>query len=126
MKISTDELLFFNPMPQLLPIYEELKTRLEARYPEITLRVTKTQISFRSRYVFAMVSLPYRRKKDWPREYLMISFGLDHRVDSPRIVEAVEAYPNRWTHHVLAVGRKDIDERIMNWLDEAYNFSMIK
>ena len=126
MKISTDELLFFNPMPQLLPIYEELKTRLEARYPEMTLRVTKTQISFRSRYVFAMVSLPYRRKKDWPREYLMISFGLDHRMDSTRIVEAVEAYPSRWTHHVLAVSRKDIDERLMNWLDEAYNFSIIK
>ena len=126
MKISTDELLFFNPMPQLLPIYEELKTRLEARYPEMTLRVTKTQISFRSRYVFAMVSLPYRRKKDWPREYLMISFGLDHRMDSTRIVEAVEAYPSRWTHHVLVVSREDIDERLMNWLDEAYNFSMIK
>lgn len=83
----------------------------------MTIKVTKTQISFRSRYVFAMASLPYRRMKDWPKEYLMLSFGLNYRKDSPRIVQAVEAYPNRWTHHVIVERTEYLDDELLGcWL----------
>lgn len=99
---------------------------LAVRYPEMTVKVTKTQISFRSRYVFAMASLPYRRMKDWPKEYLMVSFRLSYQKKSPCIVQAVEAYPNRWTHHVIVLGIENLDDELFSWLDEAYRFSMIK
>ena len=124
--MSADEDLFFNRLPRFLPVYEALKERLEARHPDMAAKVTKTQISFRSRYVFAMVSLPYRRKKDWPKEYLMVSFGLDQQKKSPRIVQSVEAYPNRWTHHVIVERAEDLNEELLCWLEEAYQFSMIK
>jgi hypothetical protein len=66
--VSQDELLFFARLPALLPVYTALKERLSARHPEMTVKVSKTQISFRSRYVFAMVSLPHRRLLGWPEE----------------------------------------------------------
>ncbi|MFR1051062.1 MAG: DUF5655 domain-containing protein [Lachnospirales bacterium] len=124
--MTTDELLFFDPLPQFLSVYEALKNTLAARYPEMTVRVTKTQISFRNRYVFAMVSLPCRRKKGWPEKYLMVSFGLAAQKESPRIAAAVEAYPGRWTHHVIIERAEDLDAQLLDWINEAYQFSMAK
>lgn len=124
--MTTEELLFFNRMPQFSTVYAELKNTLAARYPVLDVTVTKTQISFRNRYVFAMVSLPGRRKKTWPKEYLMVSFGLAAQKQSPRIAVAVEAYPGRWTHHVLVETVEDLDAELLGWLDEAYQFSMVK
>jgi len=124
--MTTDELLFFERLPRFLPVYEALKDTLAARYPEMTVKVTKTQISFRSRYVFAMVSLPYRRKKEWPKEYLLVSFGLPAEESSPRIAASVEAYPGRFTHHVLVERTEDLDAELLGWIDEAYRFSLVK
>jgi hypothetical protein len=92
----------------------------------MAVKVTKTQISFRCRYVFAMVSLPYRRKKEWPREYLMVSFGLPAQEKSPRITASAEAYPGRWTHHVIVERPEELDAELLGWIDEAYRFSIVK
>lgn len=94
--------------------------------PELSIKVAKTQISLRSRYVFAAVSLPWRRVKGWPQTYLLVSFGLGHKKESSRIAQAVEAYPNRWTHHVLIQREEEIDDELIGWLEEAYRFSMTK
>lgn len=124
--MTTDELLFFDRLPRFLPIYETLKALLEARYPEMTVEVSKTQISLRNRYVFAAVSLPERRMKDWPKEYLLITFGLNHPNKSPRIALSVEPYPGRFTHHVIVEREAQLDDELLGWLDEAYSFSMVK
>ena len=124
--MTTDELMFFDKMPRFLPVYEKLKDTLSAKYPDLKVRVTKTQISFCNRHVFAMVSLPFRKMKGWPQEYLLVSFGLSHQKESPRIAQSVEAYPNRWTHHVITQSTADIDGQLLSWLDEAYLFSMVK
>lgn len=124
--MSFDEIAFFNRMPQMLPLYVALREKLERAYPDMDVRVAKTQISFRNRHVFAMASLPWRRVKGWPEAYLLVSFGLPCRKESPRIAQAVEAYPNRWTHHVLVVTEDEIDDTLMSWLDEAFWFSAAK
>lgn len=124
--MSFDEIAFFNRMPQMLPLYAALREKLERAYPDMDVRVAKTQISFRNRHVFAMASLPWRRVKGWPEAYLLVSFGLPCRKESPRIAQAVEAYPNRWTHHVLVVTEDEIDDTLMSWLDEAFWFSAAK
>lgn len=124
--MSTEELLFFDKMPEMLSPYEKLKGELEMLYPDMTVKVSKTQITFRNRYGFAMVSLPWRRVKGWPKEYLLVSFGLSYCKTSPRIAQAVEAYPNRWTHHVIVTCAEEIDEELMGWIGEAYEFSMVK
>lgn len=124
--MSFDEIAFFNRMPQMLPLYAALREKLERAYPDMDVRVARTQISFRNRHVFAMASLPWRKVKGWPEAYLLVSFGLPCRKESPRIAQAVEAYPNRWTHHVLVVAEDEIDNTLMSWLDEAFWFSAAK
>ena len=79
-----------------------------------------------SRHLFAAVSLPLRRKKTWPEECLVVTFGLGARLDSSRIAVAVEPYPNRWTHHVLVSREEEIDSELLGWLQEAYTFSECK
>ena len=124
--LTGDELLFFNAHPGLLPLYEALRGKILAAQPDASVRISKTQISFRSRYIFAMVSLPVHRRKGWPEEYLLFSFGLGRRLDSPRVVQAVEPYPNRWTHHVLLTEPGQLDGEWMGWVEEAWRFSMTK
>ena len=124
--MTDDELLFFVEWPQLLPLYEKLRVYLESVYPNLTIKVSKTQISFYNRHMFAMVSLPTRRKKTWPKEFLMVSFGLDHQVISQRIAMSVEAYRDRWTHHVLVTDESQLDEELYAWITEAYTFALCK
>lgn len=124
--MSIDEEMFFQTMPQMLPLYAVLKEKLQKAYPEMKIKVAKTQISFRSRYVFAVVSLPWRRQKGWPERYMLVSFGLAARRQSPRIRRAVEAYPGRWTHHVVVQTAEEIDRELLDWIHEAYLFSMAK
>lgn len=121
-----DELLFFDQMPAILPVYARLREQLEAAYPDLGIRVGKSQISFRNRYGFAAASLPWRRVKGWPAEYLLVTFGLARRLDDPRIAQAVEPYPNRWTHHVLVQTPEEVDETLLRWIDEAYWFAQSK
>ena len=121
-----DELLFFDKMPAILPVYARLREQLAAAYPDLGIRVGKSQISFRNRYGFAAASLPWRRVKGWPAEYLLVSFGLARRLDDPRIAQAVEPYPNRWTHHVLVQTPEEVDETLLRWIDEAYWFAQSK
>lgn len=124
--MTEDELLFFNRFPAAIPIYQELKERLEAAYPDLRVKVSKTQISFYNRRMFAMASPPWRWVKGWPADYLLVSFGLPYRKENPRIAQAVEPYPNRWTHHVLLLRPEDADQELAAWLDEAYRFAAAK
>ena len=69
------------------------------------------------------MSLPVRRRKGWPEHCIVVTIGLSHRLESPRIAVAVEPYPNRWTHHVLVSGEEQIDGELLDWLKEAWAFS---
>ena len=60
------------------------------------------------------------------KEYLLVSFGLPYQEKSQRIVQAVEACPNRWTHHVAVQGMQEVDGELLGWIDEAYRFSAVK
>lgn len=120
------ELLFFNDMPQMFPVYAKLREELDRAGLDCTAKVGKTQITLRNRYVFAGVSLPWRKVKGWPEVYLLVSFGLSYRKEDPRIALATEPYPNRWTHHVLLTGPEEVDDTLMAWIQEAYQFSMVK
>lgn len=124
--MESDEILFFDRAPRMLEVYAALSDLLKRRYPELQIRVGRTQISFSNRHIFAMVSLPIRRRRDWPEECLIVSFGLPCRIESLRIFQAVEPYPGRWTHHVPIERADEIDAELMDWIDTAYHFSMLK
>ena len=119
-------LFFFAKKPESLPLYEQLEHRIQSEIQDVSVKVQKTQISFYNRHMFAMASPPVRRRKEWPKEFMMVSFGLSYQVDSPRIAMSAEAYPNRWTHHVLVESAEAIDGALLGWIDEAYRFSESK
>ena len=65
--MTDEELIFFQRLPEMLPVYERLKRRLDSAYPDMGVKVSKTQISLKNRHVFAAVSLPRlgRRNMFW-------------------------------------------------------------
>ena len=113
-------------MPQALPLYQALREHVAAACPDLRVKVSKTQISFYHRRLFAMVSLPLRRRKGWPPCCLVVTFGLGRRAESPRILQAIEPYPGRWTHHVPVETTGDLDAELFAWLDEACRFARSK
>ena len=68
----------------------------------------------------------FRKKKDCPPTYIVVTIGLDRRLDSPRIDVATEPYPGRWTHHLLLSRLEEIDGELMGWLKEAAAFAAAK
>lgn len=128
MEHRDDELeRFFARDPLMLPAYRVLEDRILAEIgADVLVRVQKTQITFSDRRVFGCASIPIRRRRDWPRHCLMVTFGLAHRLDAPRIAVATEPYPDRWTHHVLVERPDEIDDELMAWLREAHAFSLSK
>ncbi len=114
--------LFFGGAPEGFALYAELERRILAAHPQVTVKVQKTQITFSARFGFAWFWLPDRRVKGRPEAKLMVSFGLGHRGESPRIFAAVEPYPNRWTHHVPVATPAELDGELLDWLEQAYAF----
>ena len=123
---ESDVLFFFDGEPTELALYQALERAMAARFPEASVKVQKSQISFYHRHLFAAASLPLRRRKEWPKECLLVTFGLSRRLPSPRIAVAVEPYPNRWTHHVVVAREEEIDGELLDWLAEAYDFAAAK
>lgn len=127
MYAEDDELTrFFSAMPEMLPAYRELEDRVNELCGNVDVRVQKTQVTFSDRFGFAWASLPVRRRRGWPERCLVVTFGLGHRREDPRIAVAVEPYPGRWTHHVLVERPEDVDDELMGWIEESHHFSLTK
>ena len=117
-------LQFFDKQPEALPLYEKFEKRVEELEPDVEIKVQKTQISFYNRHMFSCVSFArVRKKKDCPKSYIVVTFGLDHKEESSRIDIVSEPYPHRWTHHILISEISEIDEEFMNWIKAAADFS---
>ena len=85
---TADLLAYFEGHDREHALYLALVSALEQTLPEnFSVRVQKSQISFYGRHLFGAASIPVRRKKDWPPDCLMVTFGLEHRADSPRIAD---------------------------------------
>lgn len=119
---ESDVLFFFDGRPDALALYRALAEGLERVAAEASVKVQKSQISFYDGGLFAMASLP-KRKRD---PGLVVSFGLGRREPSPRIAVAVEPYPGRWTHHVAVTQETELDGELLGWLREARDFCRSK
>ena len=124
--MNLDILMLFDKVPGTLPLYEELEKRITKGFPNVTVKVKATQVSFYNTHAFAWAWPPFRKREGWPGIYMLVTFGLDHQLVHPRIVESVEPYPNRWTHHVIVQNADEIDDQLMNWIGESYQFSLSK
>lgn len=123
---ESDMLFYFDGRPVELSLYQRLFAAMEFAFPDASIKVQKSQISFYCPKLFAAASIPVRRKKDWPPECLLVTFGLERQLSSPRIAVAVEPYPNRWTHHVVVSRPEEIDQELLTWLTQAFQFAQAK
>ncbi len=122
-----DTLLFFDKNPRALPIYEALEDILYQLFPNVHKRVQKTQITFSNKHVFACVSfLRVRKKAELPNPYIVVTLGLPYPLESPRVAAKVEPYPGRWTTHVVVDDIDEIDDELLLWLRQAFDFSETK
>ena len=125
--MNNDILFFFGEHMDVLPIYERLEERILTQIPDVKIKVAKTQITFAKRYGFAFVSFnPCRSAKNRPAVWVTVTFGLGYRKESPRIDVVTERYPGRWTHHVMVGTPDEIDEELLDWIQEAADFSAAK
>ena len=123
---APDVLFFFDGKPAELALYETLFRHMEEVFPDASVKVQKSQISFYGRHLFGAVSLPVRRKKNWPEHCVVVTIGLSHPLESPRAAVSVEPYPGRWTNHVLVSEASQVDEELLEWLNEAWAFAESK
>ena len=125
--MDTNVLLFFEKHQGVLPLYEKLEETIQTEIENVTVKVQKTQITFYKKRLFACVSFAKVRKAaQLPDPYMVVTFGLEHRIESPRIDIATEPYPNRWTHHVVVYKEEEIDEELIGWIKEAAVFAEAK
>ena len=133
--MNGDALLFFDgkpvkiqdPKPEELALYEALEARIFSEIENVRLKVSKSQISFYNRHLFACVSfLRAKRKAELPAHYIVLTLGLDRPLDTPRAAVVTEPYPNRWTHHFVLSRKEEIDDELMDWVEQAAVFAAIK
>lgn len=120
--MTADELLFFDVRPYLLPIYGALREAVFSLCPGAAVKVSKTQISFYDRHMFAMASLPRRQGE----RHLLVSLGMPEPIVSPRVSFVSEPYPGRWTCHIPVSAPEEIDGELLGWLEEAHRFTVQK
>lgn len=125
-EINPDILMLFDKLPAAFPIYEAAEAKILEAFPATRVKVGKTQVSFYNKYLYAALWPPPRKIKGRPEVYVGLTFGLGHQIEHPRIAVAVEPYPGRWTHHVLLAKPGDMDEQAMDWVGQAYEFSLYK
>ncbi len=123
-QISQDELLFLGSQPGMLPVYEALAGMLFARCPDTRLKVSKSQISFYNRHLYACVSFArVKKKKELPENWFVLTLGLNYPLESSRVAVKTEPYPGRWTTHIVISMEEDLDEELLGWITHSYNFA---
>lgn len=108
-------------------MYHAVREMICTEFKDVNISVKRTQINFSNKYNFAFVWLPvFKKMKGRCGVYIIFTFGLGYRLKSPRIIEAVEPYPGRWTHHIIIENKSEVDAELNEWIKEAYAFSMVK
>lgn len=122
-----DVLLFFDKSPAALPIYQVFHDEVIRMFPDVNIRIQKTQITYSNRHVFACISFAKVKKKaELPNPYLVVTLGLPAPVSSDRMAVTTEPYPGRWTHHIVIGSIQELDEELFSWVKAAYDFSQNK
>lgn len=114
--------VFFAGKPEAKALFMAVERKIQAIGPAI-IKVSKTQISFATRTQFAWVWMPLPTDRKRPLHSLVLSFGCGRRIVNDQIVEAIEPYPGRWTHHVIIAEAADLTSAVDAWIREAYRFS---
>lgn len=115
--MTDDVLLFFSHAPEALALFELLHEQAMARWPSTVLKVQKTQITFLDPRGYLYASQPRRRGGG-----LLVSFGLDEPLSSPRIAAMAHPAPRRYTLHVWAADPSALDGELLGWIARSHEY----
>lgn len=101
---------FFAGRGELWALFEALRARVLARYPETSLRVMKTCIAFEDPEPYLYVSFPPRKRM----EGLWLSISLREPVESPRFALLVPISKTRTTAHIQLPDAQGIDGELLS------------
>ena len=122
-----DESSFFQNRPWGEAIYMAQKESIQNSFPLLNIRVQKTQITLSNTRVFSCVSfMRVMKKNEEKRPYLVLTLGLSHPLNSPRVKAMSEPYPGRWTVHIPLYRVEEVDEEVLEWVKKAYSFAESK
>jgi len=109
---------FFAGYEESRPVFDALCAAIEP-LGSVDARVTKSQVAFRRRKLFAWAWVPGRYLRG-SRPPLVLTLSLTYRHDSPRWKEIVEPAPGRFVHHLELRSAAEIDDEVRAWLHEAW------
>lgn len=112
---------FFAGNVRRIALFGAVRQMVESLGP-VEMQVMRSQIAFGTATKFAWVWTPLPGDRR-PPDSLVLTFGLDHPAEDPQIVEVVEPYPGRWTHHVILEREADLTASVRQWLEEARAFA---
>lgn len=115
MSTSTPE-AFFAGDEVGLQVLARVQRALVPTYPDLTVRVSKSQVAFRRRRGFAYLWVPGRYLRR-PTAPVVLSLATPHRIASPRFKEVVR--PGPWMHHLELTAAAEVDEEVIGWLTAA-------
>ncbi len=114
--VSMDEIeSFFADKPLAYSLFQAVQAMIDS-IGESQVKVSKTQISFRNRIIFAITWLSSKRKNP----PLMLTICLRRRDESLRWRVVAEPYPGRFVHHLELNTSEDLDDQVRAWLSEAW------
>ena len=123
-KPDQNTLMFFDGHGDVLGLYLAFEDALYHSFPDTGKRIQKTQITFFNRHVFACISFAkVKRKAELPEGYMVITLSLPAPLTSERVAVKTEAYPGRWTHHIVVCSKEDLDAELFMWIREGYDFA---
>ncbi len=113
---------FFFEKPLQLNLFLAVEKMIDSIGP-VTIEVSKSQISFGTKTKFAWVWLPPIWSNNRPENCIVLTFGAEKQIEDQQIVEVVEPYPGRFTHHIIVETESDLTNEVYHWLCESYDFS---
>ena len=115
-------------MKRILPLFLALALLLTGCAAVSTTETTSQAVSQVDSPSSALESAPESASSQLESISITDSNGSQITLDTsaPRVVAASEPYPGRWTHHVLVTEADQIDEELMGWLREAWDFAESK
>jgi hypothetical protein len=110
---SVEEFFAGQPLGPL--VHERVRATLQD-WPDVTVRVSRSQVAFRRRRGFAYLWRPdqYLRGTHAP---VVLSIALDEQLTSPRFKEVV--HPGRWMHHLEIFEVGEVDGEVADWVRRA-------
>lgn len=109
---------FFVGRPLGLLAFRRIHELLLSVAPDVTVRVSRSQVAFRRHRGFAYLWRPGRYLRH-PQAEVVLSLALRREVPSARWKQVAHPSPTVWMHHLELQVVDDLDAEVDGWLREA-------